>query len=569
MIKPIGNNITFTSVDKSNDKNKILKQADTSQNAKYSTVPIETAKAYSPVTCASPFYTDKDLTKFQKTQQKYIEDMSKRLNMSVQDLQELSPKVILGDAKQMTALGQGGAYDFTKNIIEINPVKEINDFSGGIEPKVVHETFHGLCSNLRKEYLKSLSQIDLINTVTNQYFTRMLNGESGVVYGGVIPQNVNGQAIQIPFTVKVPSLNKTERQALIESIYQMQDDDLDLNTLRLNEKGTKKLDDILSPKMESYIKSYTEMGLSPKQAKAKALQSVSQYVSSFFARRNNFLYNLAVNTQSDNSQSAIKPLSKEAENLAKNSLNGFIDTLEGNLLQQYGQVDDNFNKKYFTSFEELNARVAETEYRLEKVNTKINNLNEKGFSINEKLLKEKAICENNKSILDEVVKLHNIEEQIVSADKDMSKVNKVRVLRNNIIDLVQNTPNYAEIETRLLSVDKLKYAQTHEEARQIIKENLPSDLSKHLDSYLEASKQMQVNLLEMQKVDKPELLLADTPENKTLIGQFETVLNKIKTLSLNSDVQAMPKSFYSNEKSFLESAAPIQDVILKWTKKLL
>lgn len=540
--------ISFQGV-KRKSPNKIENQAPISNPITKSenNLPVNPANAVMNPTLPSDFLNEKDIERAKLIQKDWAAEMAKKLDVPAEKVIARLSDIELGKADEMLSLGHIGGFDSSKNIILLNPIKEMLNLNGSIERTIAHESTHNLLHALRMAYVEQTTEDQLKSDCKNVVWEKMLNGEHGTLLKGGKLIDLNGQTTFIPEFIKSPPFSQKERQAVINTIKALKEDKHFVpNTEILNESGQEFVKTILLPELDEYSKLFAE---SPKTAD-KVAKTIIDYVhSSIFREKFLFAVLQALAKQEPPSKRQI-PLNEKELTMAKNAIGDFLSTQEGVRIYQSdsaGIFDDSL-KSYFMSYEELFARREETEYKLQQINQKIKNFETKGLSPAKKILQEKETLIVNQRLLDLVDQFALIEQQIISAPKDPQKITEL--LKNRF----HNNPEFvAKLLNNNAKVKKITMISKTE-----------AETKEHMAAEgLEFDEKLSAKIKHYNAISRPENLLADTEENLSLKTQFDKILDQIRELAPKSDLTAIPKLFYKSESEFYKSNEKVRNVIKK------
>lgn len=512
---------------------------------------------------SSDFINDSDIKRYKTVQRQWAESFSQRFGIPVENILARLPEIKLGNAKEMTRNKIFGGFDNFSNDIKMNPVREIvNLYGGGSDIIIPHESFHGYLQNLRRAYAAQVGPQQIFQEADFIVANLMRQGEQYPLVRGFHFEKINGQMVCLPKIMKAPTLSKNERQSLVDTIYKLKPEHLNPSTEQLNAEGEGFVKATLLPHLKDYPKLFN--GNSEENEKAMC-EKLLNYVNSFFVRRAILLQNLTSPKFTDLIENLKCPLNETEMNIARASFQDYLSTCEGNILIGLDPmgVNNSFAKSYFMSFEERNARHVENSYRQQIVNSKIETLKAQGLEPGKDLLAERQIVEHNIELLDQVYELKQIEETIVSAEKDPKKLIQLAQLQQQKKTIYENSameqlPKDIQIKIRTL--------KSLEEGQALL-ESLPTEqrqIAMSIDSQGEEilTIQNQLNLLDM-----PEKLLADNAENHALKSKFEEIMAKIRELAPKCDLSAIPIDFFSPDadNTTIKEAT---EIFAKWAKRL-
>lgn len=501
-----------------------------------------------------------DLNRYKKAQKTWAKSEAESLGIPIENIMARMSKIKAGDPKTMPS--SLALFQYSNNGIEINPIKEIINLHGGDENHIIHESTHGLLHNLRRAYAKQIPIQELYQETTFLVLNKMLQGEHYPILKGINIKEINGQKTSIKEPLMPPSLSLEERKKLVTTIGSIQNQHLETNTATLNEEGKCLVKKTLIPFLDEYPK--TQVG-TPEEVEEKVFSKMVDYINSFYTRRNTLINLLIGSGNADLGKNLETPLSEIEKKLAKKSLEGFLSTYEGNLIKQNDKIGllDVSDKSYFMSFEELLARRCGNGYRQNKIDQKIKNIKAKGMIPSEKILKEKQIIENNINLLNLAEELDAIEKYIISAPKDRNKLIEI----NTILKQIKKTfsdPQIKQVPDFVQEISPTIQGKNPQEQILLIKNSLSSEKAQLFDEYLKGLEK----LAEYNQLNTPVELLADTAENTVLKTKFNTILGKIKNISMDCDLSAIPKFCYKTKADFIKANENTNQIILKWMKRL-
>lgn len=518
--------------------------------------------AVSP-TLPSEYLNEADLARYKKVQQAFAEILAKKFKVPVENILVRLPEIVCGNSQEMLRLQQYGGHNPITNLIEIIPIKEmLSVMGGGDEVAIAHESLHGYFHNLRRAYARQIPQEQLGQETTNLVLNQMREGEHGFIFRE-FAQNANGEFS--PKIMQVPLLSASEREVLTDAINTITADHIDINlqtaNVKLNDAGEKHIAETLSPKLGEF---YDTVVAKPGQKDAKFKEQIIDYINSFFTRRNLLLSNMLNPQVPDVEESLQTPLTEVEVNLAKNTMGGILSTQEGNYIHNITGV--NAEKTYFSAYEELLAKGAESLYRGDRIDQKIETIESQGLKPSESLLAEKTVVQNNYKLNNLAWNLSNLERRIISAPKDSEKIkalNALKLERDNYSEMYGNH----EI-TKYLESKGVDFISTSASKMQDMVENLPLELKEKLPELNEVSKKMFQLQQKINQMDTPINFLADTCRNKRLKLCHNLLMQKIQGLASKCDIPLIPQSFYKSIEECVKSREKQTQLFEKWVRRL-
>lgn len=516
-------------------------------------------KAINPI-LPSDYINESDLKRYKKVQKEWARMFAEKTNIPYENIMARLPEIKPAKAEEIrTTLGW---FRPKENVIEINPIKEMANLYGGDEGRIVHESTHALLHNLRRAYAKQTPRADLSRDAYIVVITKMVDGENKLIYRGEELKEVDGKLITVSKMMIPPQLSFTERQSLVNTIPHIKLEHIDTKTLTLNENGINLIKTRLLPQLDEYRSRITG---TPEEVAEMGLEGIVKYINSFYNRKHLIFQDLTSDKKKDLQTNLETPLTEAEKNLAKKSFDEILSTKEGNMavIEDKKGILDSSGKSYFMSYEEELARRYHNEYRLHKINKKLETIQAKGLNPNKKLLQEKQTIQNNLKILDLTRQLQTLERKIIHAPKDLNKLKEISLITKNIRKLSKN-PEIANLKTYIKDL-KLDFKnKTAEEAKTLIRNNLSPEKVKLYDLKLKIIRLM----TKYNKLNQPEKILADTPENNILKENFYTILNEIRKISTNSDLSALPKIFFKSKKEYIKHTEKTKEIISKWMRRL-
>lgn|GEM_PF-6488643 len=567
MIK-INNNIYFKGIEQIPNNNQITSPANPIRiELGEKALPVcDKSLAIKPI-IPSELINESDITRYKAVQKNWAESLSQKAGIPVKNIMSRLPEVKPGDAKAMTMMSRLGQFEAIRNIIEINPIREMANLFGGDESKIIHELTHGFFHNVRRAYAKQIPLEQLWGEAANIVGTRMLQGEHGLIIKEFKTNIVDGQTILTPELMIVPSLSAKERTATLNTLNSLQLAHIDPNTAKLNDAGIGFIRETLLP----HLTDYSQQVLAKSEEKNnKICEKMVNYIDSFFTRRNLLIGILTSPANADLEENLQTPLTEIEQNMARNSFNGLLSTQEGNYIIQQDSlgISANSAKSYFMSYEELVAREEESIYRLEKVNKKITGIESKGLKPSEKLIQERNIAETNLKLLNLTRELDNLEKQIIGSEKNPEKLIEISKVKQDMIAISEDMAKFNGIY-EYINLNELKFdVKTEEDFIKIVEEKVPSELRKDCAEFFDKSRKIGLLISKLNELDSPEKLLADTPENSTLKSQFDNLMTKIREISPECDVLGIPKQFFRREAEFLKTNEKVIQCVQKWAKRI-
>ncbi len=256
-------------------------------------------------------------------------------------------------------LHHGGSYNQNTNVLELNP----NSFRAGkfnLEDVVMHETTH-----FEEALLRSRLDDDVVAQATkNKLTSRIFKGEADevIVSGGLLGTK----------TVKTPKLSekmKKEFQEFATDNLYTNDDEFRRNIVSLannegkaqnaaQEKIMSKISKLIDDNPD-FVKQYS--------SKEEAAEMLANYSASHCVRFS------AMTDRSKIDVSGLPKLTLEEEKRALDSLDGYLETVEGNARMSgfriFGNTKEEFNNYQF-SREEVLAQKNGNAYAIEKIKAK-------------------------------------------------------------------------------------------------------------------------------------------------------------------------------------------------------
>lgn len=518
----------------------------------------------------SEFLTEEDLLKYKVFQKQWAESFAKKIGIPVENVMSRLPEISLSNAKEDLELHRIASFNQYENSISLTPIREVLNLNGGDKVKIVHESVHGFYHNLRRAYVKSLPAGEFKVEPARLVLDKIYRGESGNIVKRFQRIDIDGQVAFKPEIMNVPALSQKERAATVKTINSLGDNHfvaIDEFTVKLSKAGEKFVKENLVPQITDYPKGI--LG-NQEQKKDKVLKRMVDYINSSITRARLLSNNLASVFESDLKDNFQVPLTDIETNIAKNSIEGLLSTIEGNILVQddpQGVLDVSL-KKYFMSYEERIAREEENLLRLDIINKKIKDIESKGFTPAKRFFKEKQIILNNLKLLELADKLNEVENQIVSAPKDSDKRLQINKLKDKAISLV-NKPEYKNINDYFESSPMQPIqAETYDEMEKTLEEQLPDNLRIYAGDYVKIDKQIAEILQKINDMDTPDKLLAEIPPNTVLKTKFDSLLKSIRNIVAECDLIGVPKQFYNSDVEFFKQNRYFSEVMLKWIKKL-
>ncbi|MEI8128857.1 MAG: hypothetical protein WCG95_04485 [bacterium] len=509
-----------------------------------------------------------DLVRYKNIQSEWAQSMSKRLGVPVENILARLPEAKTGDVKTMLATSHLGQFKSSKNTIEINPIRELVNLAGGDDAKIVHESTHGFYHNLRRAYARQLPPEQLYQELANIVVTRMRQGEHGQIINSFQSSNVNGQTVWTPKLMTAPSLSAQERTVLLNTLNFLQVEHLDLNTAKLNDAGKTFVKENLLPYLTDYSK---HVIAEPEKKDEKICKKMVDYLDSFFTRRNLLIAHLTSPEWIDVEKNIQTPLTQTEQNMARNSLDGLLSTQEGNYITQQDSlgISDNSLKSYFTSYEEIIARKEENIHRLGKVNQKIKDIKAKGVTPSANLLLEKQTAETNLKLLSLTRELDAVEKQIIGSEINPEKILEIGRIKQEMKSLVDANKKIKDISKYIDFNEVKRNVKTEEDFVRMVEGKVPTELKKDCASFVETLKKLELLNQQINQLDSPEKLLADTAENITLRSQFDNLMAKIRELSIKCDLIGMPRQFFNSDADCMKVNEQAIQCLQKWAKQIL
>lgn len=556
------NRISFQGVKKSQEnKTEKQTQANSQTHKQISKLPDNSAEKNIKPILPSDYINGADLKRYKKVQKEWAKMFSEKTGIPYENIIARLPEITKGDFKKMSSnLGQ---FCNVPNIIEMNPVREVANLRGGGTGTTVHESVHGYLHNLRRAYARQISFDKLCQDVYLVVVKKMIDGENKFILKGYEKKEIDGVVKNVPKPMFPPQLSTQERMLLVNSLKKLEPKLIIGYIGKLNEHGINTVKTNIIPHLSEYKK--TLIG-TPQEVEEKCLQKITDYINSFFCRRNLLISNLTSKDHVDLKTNIETPLSETEKVLAKESLEELLYTKEGSILinLKLGSFLDIPNKSYFMSYEEKLARRQDSEFRLNKINQKIETIKTNGLNPAKKLLKEKQILENNLNLLDLADELQIIERKIIHAPKDQNKLIQIGKIVKNAADIQNNNPEFTKIRKYIKELNLNLKGKTVKERNLLIRNNLPPEKVYLFNLYLEYYK----NLAQYNKLNVPYKLLANTKENKILKTDFLIILDKIKKISMDCDLSALPKMFFRTKADYIKYYKNSSQIITKWKRRL-
>lgn len=508
------------------------------------------------------YINDADIARYNKVQRNFAEKMAQKLGTSVDNVMALMPKIQTGDAKSMIGSGFMGKFESNINCIEINPVREIANLFGGDEAKVMHECFHALNFNLVKAYVARLSNEERGQEISNIILNKMAQGEQMPIFKSESVENINGQLVGKLEFMKPPPLSPNERQALINTINSLTNEHLELvdNKVKLTGEDQKFVRETLFPQLTQSLEIH-------KHTPEKMEENIMDYIHSYFYRMS-VLNSCILRASNPDEIAKLKtiPMTQEMENEGKLALSNLLSTWEGNSAKEQfpAEIIDKAAKAYFMSQEERDARLIENNYRLSKINQKIETIRTQGLSPAKEVIEEQKIIQNNLTYLGHIDELDSIEKQIMASENDPKKIIELNEIKARARKLAEEGTLEKLPEEIQRQFGKCK---TQEEILSLL-ETLTAE---HKKIFIEANNKVLEALRltpQINELDKPVNFLTDTPEHQLLKSQFEEIMEKIKKLGPKTDLKGMPISFFASVEEYNRIEEKGMAVFVKWASKL-
>lgn len=475
----------------------------------------------------SDFLDETDLEKYRNVQREWAGSVAKKFGIPLDNVLVRLPEIRLGDARQMINMNTHTFAEFSQfeNVVNVIPVREIANLHGGADVKVVHESLHGFLHNLRRAWAKRFTIAQLYEGVTNMVANKMLKGEHGLIIKGFPNGFIDDPNIEFKREVMyAPTLSKEERKELVRTIYSLQPEHLDTKKLKLTEAGRDFVRTTLLPKLTVYSQCVAD------PSEDKRLKGLTDYMEAIFPRRDLLFCGLGSPYRRDLERSIQTPLTKVEEELVSMTLDSLLACEEETYISQFDSsglhmLYDTSVKAYFMSYEEIVARCEENLYRRAKVQEKIAGAIGKGLIPGANLLEEQRVVANNLTLLNQARLLGIAEEQMIAADKDPQKMREINSVRDKITQ------------------------------------------------YMEGSKKMRLSEMwglidEMNNLDSPEKLLAETPENAKLTRDYYTILKTIRALATECDLMSIPEQFFSSKEDFIRAGKKNEECIAGCFRRL-
>lgn len=510
-----------------------------------------------------------DLARFKRVQTEWAGMIAKNLEIPVENVLARLPEVRLVDAKKMLTGSVLAAFRPDQNIIEIADVRELANAYGKDEVVIIHESTHGFFHNVRRAWAKSLAPEQLYQATTGIVFAKMLQGEHDPVLQSFEVNNVDGNITYTPVIMNPPLLSKEERVALTNTINSLQAEHIDQKAAKLNEAGKKFIQETLLPQLKDYPKHTIA---EPDKVDDVILEKMTDYINALFTRKNLLLGHLIAPDVPDLEKNLQTPLTEVEQIMAKGSLIGLLSTHEGNIAHTKDSMGffHGALKAYFMSHEELTAREEENAYRLEIVRPKIRDIEARNLTPEATLLQEQRVAENNIKLIHLVRELDAVEKQIVGADKSAEKMTELNRLKQELGICGEEHHKLNSSIFPYIDPNKIKFlVKTEEEYIRFIEESVPPELKPTCTTFFDMSKKLAILLEKLNELSPPEKLLAETPENTALKAQFDTLMQRIRTLVPECDLSSIPKQFYSSTEDFLKVNGKVIACCEKWAKILL
>lgn len=449
-----------------------------------------------------------DLARFRNVQREWAESVAKKFGIPLDNVLVRLPEIRLGDPKQMITMDSYtyGQFKPVENVIEIIPMREIANLHGGDEAKVVHESLHAFFYNLRRAWAKQFTTDDLYVEATNIVATKMLKGEHGLIVKRIYSKKIGGQSCFDRDVMYAPSLSRDERVALVKTLYSLRQEHLAPDATKLTEAGEAFVKETLIPQLTSYSKHVNGAG------EDKVFKNITDYMMALFTRRNLLARSLGDPRRIDLGKNLQTPLTESEQKLVEITLDRLLAGEEEGCISQLDSsglhtLYESSGKSYFMSYEEIAARCEENLYRRDKVQKKIADAIGKGLTPGANLFEELRVVENNLTLVNLARLLGKVEEKIIGADKDPEKMHEINGVRDKITQYMEGSKKVRFTEMCCLIDD-------------------------------------------LNGLDFPEKLLAETPENSALRTQYYTILERIKAIAAECDLMSIPKQFFNSEADF-------------------
>jgi len=561
------------------NKNNSVEAKNFSSPEKLSSAPVAALQAkYLGFSGKSYLLDNKDLNKLNNFQTQWAKTIT--INSSEETINpvRLSP-IKFADASGICQRGRAAEFCSTSNSIYLNPIKEILEICGGAEQVSIHESVHSYFYNLIRAAAYQDPQL-LIGQTCKIISDRMLKGERDYILAGVKAIRINGEDDIAELTTLSPPLSKNDRIILTNFYSNLTENETYKDKFdfpRLNKKGSRILYDSVIPQMEGYNQ-YLEMkGIKPANIKGIACKNLKEYINAMFYRRDKILANMFAQGTSfgldkvDFQKNINTPLTETEKIIALDSIDGALSTIEGNYFQQAtAGISDTSQMAYLVSYEERVARQNEISYKLHITNKR---LSDKGISGAERKLlnSKKSKLENDAKLLNYLAEYINIEQEIISAPKDYKKM--VAIQNTAQKGISEYNPYFNGKLDKLMQKygvpqDPFINCQTDEEIEKVkdfVKSHLPEEHKHLVDDAI--SDKFVKELEAVEESLSPRLHLQDTPENSSLLENFDGLTAKIKKLAKGSDITGMPKMFFENETDYKAYIEKYDKVFIKWIMK--
>lgn len=487
----------------------------------------------------SEFLNETDIARYRKAQESWARMFAEETGIPYENVISRLPDIQIAQIDQLVSKTALGQFDHSKNVIEMNPIRELANLNGGDEARIAHESIHGLFHNLRRAYAKTITRKELDNEIYKIILTRIFVGENKPVFKHELTSKNRLK------TMAPPLLTQPERKVLVKTIQSIDSFCLDTKTLQLNEKGINLVKEELLPQLQEYKKLISG---TPDEVEERCLSKISDYINSFFIRWNIISRDLRSEENKDISSNITTHLTKEEEALAKQSIGGILETKEGtsSMLNDTLGILEVSSKSYFVSYEEKIARTFQSKYRLAQINKKINAIITQGLVPGENILLEKQAIENNLKLLELISSLQAIEAKIINAPKDIKKALHISSFGYETKEIIENFKT-KELQKHIKELNLDYHGKTAKQKLELVRNNLTKEEAELFDFYLKLIAKMK----KYGKLASPEKLLANTPENKLLKESYNELLNQIRELSMHCDLSGLPKVFFKTKKDFI------------------
>ena len=339
---------------------KLLYQEEVTSKVKYDDKKIETFVTDFAKTAEGKRRAEMSIEEIEAEVQELFD---KALNEKGID-KSVAPKIKIVPNKN---IAHGGSYNQNSNVLEINP----NSFRAGVfdlENITMHEATH-----FEEALLRSRLDDDTVTQIVkNKLVSRIFEGEADevIVSGGLIGAK----------TIKPPKLSekmKKEFQEFATNNLYTNDIDFRQNMLSLamhNGKASNEAQKEILSKITKLIDDNSDF-VSQYSSKEEAIEMLTNYSTSHNTRFSIMTGKSKINT------AALPKLTPEEEKRALESLNGFLETVEGNARingwKFFGNTQEEFNNYQF-SREEVLAQEKGNAFAIEKIKEKIETMKKDG-----------------------------------------------------------------------------------------------------------------------------------------------------------------------------------------------